>query len=75
VNEYLLLNLPTERALTIGGLVTSVLGRPPDVGDVAGVGPHSLEVEQVEELAVTQVRLSLPDGTRPFVEGTELGTT
>jgi CBS domain containing-hemolysin-like protein len=73
LNEYLLLNLPTERALTIGGLVTSILGRPPEVGDLAKIGVHDLEVEQVDELAVTQVRMSLPDGNRPLLDGTELG--
>jgi putative hemolysin len=75
VNEYLLLNLPTERALTLGGLVTSALGRPPEVGDVAQVGAYTLEVEQVEELAVAQVRLSLPGGVRPLLDDTQLGTS
>jgi putative hemolysin len=75
VNEYLLLNLPTERALTLGGLVISVLGRPAEVGDVAQAGAYTLEVEGVEELAVTQIRLSLPDGARPLLDGAQLGTS
>jgi putative hemolysin len=72
INEYLLLNLPTERALTIGGLVTSALGRRPEAGDVAQVGPYTLTVEQVEALAVSHVRLSLPAGAKPFPDGAEL---
>jgi putative hemolysin len=74
VNEYLLLNLPTERALTIGGLATSVLGRPPEVGDVAQAGPHALEVSEVEEMAVTQIRLSLPDRAGPLFDGSHSET-
>ena len=73
VNEFLLLNLPTERALTIGGLVTSLLGRPAAVGDVAQVGPHSLEVTQVEEMAVTGVRFSLPDRAEALWDGEGAG--
>jgi len=68
-----LLNLPTERALTIGGLVTSLLGRPAAVGDVAQVGPHSLEVTQVEEMAVTGVRFSLPDRAEALWDGEGAG--
>lgn len=74
INEYLLLNLPTDRALTIGGLVTSALGRRPEVGDVAHVGGYTLRVEQVEELAVSQVRLSLSDSAGPLLDGTQLET-
>jgi CBS domain containing-hemolysin-like protein len=69
VNEYLLLNLPTDRGVTLGGMVTSLLGRPAQVGDQVIVGAHTLRVGAVDDLAVTRVSLSLPDGTEPVLDG------
>ncbi len=68
-NEYLLLNLPTDQADTIGGLVTSVLGRPAQVGVKVQVGAHLLRVRRVDDLAVTQVSLTLPAGTVAMLDG------
>ena len=73
VNEYLLLNLPTDLSNTIGGLVTSVLRRPARVGDEVTVGSHTLRVRQVDELAVTGVSLALPDDAEPFLDGERAG--
>jgi CBS domain containing-hemolysin-like protein len=73
VNEYLLLNLPTDRSNTIGGLVTSVLRRPARVGDEVTVGSHTLRVRQVDDLAVTGVSLALPDDAEPFLDGERAG--
>ena len=69
VNEYLLLNLPLDQADTIGGLVTSQLGRPAKPGDQVQIGAHLVRVRQVDDLAVTQVSLTLPDDIEPMLDG------
>jgi CBS domain containing-hemolysin-like protein len=69
VNEYLLLNLPLNQADTIGGLVTSHLGRPASPGDRVQIGAHLLRVQEVDDLAVTQVSLTLPDDIEPMLDG------
>jgi len=69
VNEYLLLNLPTGRANTIGGLVTSLLGRPAQGDDEVTIGVHTLRVRQVDDLAVTRVSLPLPADAEPVLDG------
>ena len=73
VNEYLLLNLPADRANTIGGLVSSLLGRPAQVGDQVTVGAQTLHVGAVDELAVTQVSVPLPDDREPILDGERAG--
>jgi len=73
VNEYLLLNLPADRANTIGGLVSSLLGRPARVGDQVTVGAQTLHVGAVDELAVTQVSVPLPDDREPILDGERAG--
>jgi CBS domain containing-hemolysin-like protein len=42
-------------AATVGGLVTSVLGRMPAPGDRANVGDYEFEVEQIADRAVVSV--------------------
>ena len=42
-------------AATVGGLVTSVLGRLPAPGDRGNVGDYEFEVEQVADRAVVSV--------------------
>ncbi len=73
VNEYLLLNLPADRANTIGGLVSSLLGRPAQVGDQVTIGAQTLHVGAVDELAVTQVSVPLPDDREPILDGERAG--
>lgn len=60
INEYLLMNLPTGLADTIGGLVITALGRRPQVGDSVKFGANTVLVRKVEDLAVTQVSMALP---------------
>lgn len=60
VNEYLELDLPTEMADTLGGLIFSELGRPPLVGDQVTVGNTVIQVEAMEDLGVAEVSLALP---------------
>ena len=69
VNEYLLLDLPVDQANTIGGLVTSLLGRPAKVGDKVVAAGKTLQVAAVDDLAVSQVRLSLPIDVDPMLDG------
>jgi putative hemolysin len=54
VNEYLRLTLP-DSADTLGGLVLSLLGRPPDVGDEIVVGETVIRVEEMADLGVSEV--------------------
>jgi CBS domain containing-hemolysin-like protein len=56
LNEYLGLSLP-DSADTLGGLVLSLLGRPPDVGDEIVVGETVIRVEAMVDLGVSEVSL------------------
>jgi putative hemolysin len=59
VNEYLNLDLP-DVADTLGGLVLSELGRPPEVGDEITIGNMVVRVETMDDLSVQEVSL-LPE--------------
>lgn len=59
VNEYLNLDLP-DVADTLGGLVLSELGRPPEVGDEITTGNMVVRVETMDDLSVQEVSL-LPE--------------
>lgn len=56
VNEYLQLNLP-DSADTLGGLVLSELGRPPEVGDEVAIAETVIRVESMADLGVSEVSL------------------
>lgn len=60
VNEYLELDLPEETTDTLSGLVFSLLGRPPVVGDEARIGEVAIRVETMEDLGVGELSLLLP---------------
>lgn len=70
VNEYLELELPVDNADTLSGLVFSLLGRPPVVGDEVGYQNVTIRVESMEDLGVGEVSLQLPpsDSDAPFTE-------
>lgn len=55
LNDVLGLDLPSDQADTIGGLVLNELGRLPQVGDVVQIGDLPLRVERVEGKAVSAV--------------------
>lgn len=59
VNEYLELDLPLDMD-TLGGLVMSELGRPANVGDQVTIGQTTLLVEEMDDLAVSEVALADP---------------
>ena len=60
VNEYLELNLPTEAADTLSGLIRSELGRPPVDGEEVAVGGTAIRVEKMADLGVSEISLQLP---------------
>lgn len=72
LNELLELNLPTDLADTIGGLVLTKLGRLPEVGDMVEVGEILLRVERIEGKAVAAVSLpATPDQIEILREAAE----
>lgn len=58
INEYLDLDLPTEGADTIGGLVFSELGRRPEVGNEVTVNGTTIRVEVMDDMRIAEVSLS-----------------
>jgi CBS domain containing-hemolysin-like protein len=71
VNEYLELQLPTDNADTLGGLVFSKLGRRPAVGDSVTFNNITIRVEIMADPGVSEVSLKLPpsdDIIDPFIE-------
>lgn len=60
VNEYLELDLPTDAADTLSGLVISKLGRHPAVGDAVTVGDTAIRIEAMEDLSVAELSIQLP---------------
>ena len=54
-----------ERATTLAGLVVSLLGRIPQVGDQVQIGNLTLTVEAMERRRVTWILLELADDERP----------
>lgn len=68
VNEYLQLALP-DSSDTLGGLVLSELGRPPDVGDEVAFGDTVIRVETMADLGVAEVSIQ----TAPAEVSTQIG--
>ncbi|VAW31280.1 Magnesium and cobalt efflux protein CorC [hydrothermal vent metagenome] len=71
VNEYLELQLPTDKADTLGGLVFSKLERPPTVGDKVAFGDITICVEVMADPGVSEVsiKMSLSEQVvEPFIE-------
>lgn len=64
VNDHLDLDLPTEEADTLSGLVWAEMGRLPLVGDEVRVEDTVLRVESMERRAVRRVSLENPAITR-----------
>jgi putative hemolysin len=63
LNEELGTRLPDLRARTLAGLVLDALGRRPDQGDTVELAGVRIEVESLDGLRITGLRLSLPERT------------
>jgi CBS domain containing-hemolysin-like protein len=71
LNELLHLQLPSEEADTIGGLVLNTLAHVPEVGEIVDVAGVSLRVERVEGKGVAAVSLpATPDQVERIREET-----
>lgn len=60
VNEYLQLGLPEESADTLGGLIISELGKPPQEEEEVEINEILLRVEQMADYGVQEVSIKLP---------------
>ena len=61
LNALLEIDLPTETASTVGGLIMEQLGQVPRVSDTLKIEGITLEVEATAHNAATSVRITLPD--------------
>lgn len=59
VNEQLNIALPTDRALTIGGLVYDLLGRIPRTGETVSCGRISLTVDKLDRRTIERVKVTV----------------
>jgi putative hemolysin len=65
VNDIMSIDLPTEETDTLGGLVYTLLGRVPDIGDRVEVGEFRLTVLAVEGRRIGKVKIQrLPSGPK-----------
>ena len=60
-NETLGTQLPQDDARTLAGLVLNGLGRRPDPGDTLTVAHVEIQVESIDGLRVTGLRITLPE--------------
>lgn len=74
VNEYLGLTLPTDEYDTLGGLVFSMLGHPPQKGEEVEVGGQRIQVEAVvPDKGLLELSLEIPgDAPPPEIEEWEV---
>lgn len=59
VNEQLNIALPTDRALTIGGLVYDLLGRIPRTGEAVSYGRIALTVDKLDRRTIERVKVTV----------------
>lgn len=60
INEVFKLNLPTDHADTLGGLIYSALGRVPQPGELVNFNGAEFTVEEVLARRILKVKLHLP---------------
>lgn len=63
VEDRLGVEIDNEEVSTVSGLITSELGRIPEMGERVTFGPISIEVTEVDETRVLQARLKLHDSS------------
>ncbi len=61
VNEQLGIALPTDRALTIGGLIYDLLGRIPRAGETVTSGNVSLTVDKLDRRTIERVKITIKE--------------
>ncbi len=61
LNDMLEIDLPSDAAATVGGLIMERLGQVPRVGDTVEIEGIILQVEAVAHNAATSVRITLTD--------------
>ncbi|MDQ3250416.1 MAG: hemolysin family protein [Chloroflexota bacterium] len=72
LNQRLALYLPANGANTIGGLVVSLLGKIPRVGDQVAIGERTIQIEKMEQNRVAEVSIALsPEQIKQFQAGSE----
>lgn len=59
VNAQLGISLPTDRALTIGGLIYDLLGRIPRTGETVTYGEIALTVEKLDRRSIERVKITM----------------
>jgi putative hemolysin len=59
-NEAVGMQLPQDGARTMAGLVFNALGRRPQPGNAVAVGSVRLEIERMDGLRITRLRIELP---------------
>lgn len=59
VNEQLNIKLPTDRALTIGGLIYALLGRIPRSGETVSHGNVVLTVDKIDRRSIERVKVTI----------------
>ncbi len=69
IESLFALELDTEEVSTIGGLVTSELGRIPECGESLSSGGLEMEVTEVDETRVVEVRLRRDEDAEADAEG------
>lgn len=72
INEYLNLDLPEAEIDTLGGLIFSLLGRPPTENDEVTIGDLVFRVEKVEDQSVSETSVKLPAGILPVIREWEV---
>jgi putative hemolysin len=60
-NEALHTSLPMGASRTLAGLVFDTLGRRPQVGDETSIDGVTLRVEEMDELRIVRLRITLPE--------------
>ncbi|MGI6357117.1 MAG: hemolysin family protein [Bacillota bacterium] len=59
VNQQLDIQLPVDRAETIGGLIYDQLGRIPKVGDSTAIGRVQLAVDRMDRRSIERVKVTI----------------
>jgi CBS domain containing-hemolysin-like protein len=59
VNEQLVVNLPNDQYDTVGGLITGLANRIPQIGEVYEINGVALTVEEGDDRNIERVRITV----------------